>query len=1042
MSKVTYRWFDGQFQASYTGLQQDVFLLTGAVDDLTNLLLNLTATDVDFQSVTGLNATDVQDAIEKLLSNDIDLQNLLLNLNAADIDFQSVTGLNATDVQDALEQLLSFIGETGGIGGTGGITGVQGPTGPAGFGATGLPGPTGVPGPTGLGVTGPIGKGETGLPGPTGWQGVTGPTGIGDTGLPGPTGGQGVTGGGSTGLKGPTGIQGTTGPEGQLGPVGGYGPTGFPGPEGQTGAIGLTGFGVTGPIGATGLGETGPQGTTGIKGDTGIAGVTGAYGGPPGPQGETGQAGPTGPEGGPVGPSGQTGVKGPAGDTGVEGQTGPKGDLGSTGLMGPTGLSGVTGPSANVGEMIVDNVFGITGSTNSTSYIPITGLYTSVTIDRESQILNMMTLRARRNAASGSHNMFFNFVGAGLTAPTAHVFFSTTDTLSNLRTIHQVTPVLSAGTYETQGYWRIDDGGDRSDLIDGSLSTIVLNGVVGPTGIEGLIGQTGPKGDQGVTGDPGGPPGATGLQGPQGAWGPPGPKGSTGVKGVTGPGLASFDKFEKIIPLESWRMSNASTDNYSGVPVIEFQTPVTDRIETTIPMPLEWGRSTDMTVKVGVVLGTSETTGDWARYRLSYKGFNNGENIAAIAPLYTFDKSIQLSTTTKDQYDFLEFKFTITYSNVASKENLYLRLERIADDVNRTGVCYTVLHHGVIVGKGATGASGVTGAYGGPPGPQGSTGVEGVTGAYGGPPGATGVEGPQGDQGVTGFSGLGETGVPGPTGVEGPEGQTGPIGPAGTTGVDGPVGQTGPGVTGPGYTGPQGFTGPIGSQGVTGVEGPSGATGLDGVNNLTTFNPVSRYEAVGTSGEEVWIVSSASVVTELPWTRSGTTLTITSNNHGHANGDRVIVRNTNVDHQVALINSITTDTFSITTSNTGGTSGYKGAYSLGFTFSHAGSPITGGSVYAPSGTHADAQLISIRLLTGVRSGGDYDLSVPASSINGAGQNTELGDVNIPLYSVRFNNDTLSAVSATINVNQSGSYSQFRFGSLGTGALNRFIIAHF
>jgi hypothetical protein len=233
------------------------------------------------------------------------------------------------------------------------------------------------------------------------------------------------------------------------------------------------------------------------------------------------------------------------------------------------------------------------------------------------------------------------------------------------------------------------------------------------------------------------------------------------------------------------------------------------------------------------------------------------------------------------------------------------------------------------------------------------------------------------------------------------------------------------------------MTGPSG--GGSGVTGPQGATGV-GLSSQIIYNPVSRYSVVDTTGEEVWLVSSSVVYTGLSWDRSGTNMTIYRNSHGHIAGNRVIVRNTNNDYQAALIDTTTANSFSLSTTNTDGTIGSQGAYSLGFTFAHVGSPKTGGTVTAPAGDHTDVQLLTMRLRTGSRSGSTYELVVPASAVNGAGANTGLGNCFIPDFNVRADSDNLGAIGATMATNIGGSYTTFQFASLGS--LSRFIILHF
>lgn len=304
------------------------------------------------------------------------------------------------------------------------------------------------------------------------------------------------------------------------------------------------------------------------------------------------------------------------------------------------------------------------------------------------------------------------------------------------------------------------------------------------------------------------------------------------------------------------------------------------------------------------------------------------------------------------------------------------------------------------------------------------------------------VQGFTGVQGETGLGLTGETGLPGPTGIYGPTGWQGETGPqglgltglVGSTGLQGAVGETG--IQGFGATGIQGETGLIGYTGWQGETGPSGQ-----ISNQALYNTVSRYSMVGSSGEEVWCVSSSTVFTGLSWSRSSTTLTIYNDAHGHTSGNRVIIRGANMDYQEGLIVSTATNSFTFTTTDTGDTSGNYAAYTLGFTYSHVGSPKTGGTLSAPTGIHADCQLISLRIRTGGRSGTTYVLTVPEDAVNGCGANTSLGDCYMPDFNVRADSDSLSAIAATMVVNNGAAgYEVFTFGALG--ALSRFICLHF
>jgi hypothetical protein len=160
---------------------------------------------------------------------------------------------------------------------------------------------------------------------------------------------------------------------------------------------------------------------------------------------------------------------------------------------------------------------------------------------------------------------------------------------------------------------------------------------------------------------------------------------------------------------------------------------------------------------------------------------------------------------------------------------------------------------------GPTGATGAASSVAGPTGPTGATGaastIAGPTGATGaassvaGPTGATGLLGPtgtgMGPTGPTGATGTGAQGVTGTTGATG----AGTNGATGATGV-GTIGTTGTtGATGAGTTGATGATGNAGTAGATGATGPVGCNNANyiiksnGVTATCTVAPI--YETAG-----------------------------------------------------------------------------------------------------------------------------------------------------------------------------------------------------
>jgi hypothetical protein len=166
----------------------------------------------------------------------------------------------------------------------------------------------------------------------------------------------------------------------------------------------------------------------------------------------------------------------------------------------------------------------------------------------------------------------------------------------------------------------------------------------------------------------------------------------------------------------------------------------------------------------------------------------------------------------------------------------------------------------------------------------------------------------------------------------------------------------------------------------------------------------------------------------LSWSSDTTNLTINRNAHGHVAGDRVIVRNTTSDYVSTLIDSTTANSFTCSASNVT-TSGSAGAYSLGFI---AENTTAGIHIYAPSGDHADCQLLSLRTRTGGTSG-LFDIYVPASAINGAGIGATFDDCYVPSFLVRADVETLAAVAASLEVIYTAGDPHYRLANLATAS---------
>lgn len=217
---------------------------------------------------------------------------------------------------------------------------------------------------------------------------------------------------------------------------------------------------------------------------------------------------------------------------------------------------------------------------------------------------------------------------------------------------------------------------------------------------------------------------------------------------------------------------------------------------------------------------------------------------------------------------------------------------------------------------------------------------------------------------------------------------------------------------------------------VMNLVGPVGPEGSGGGSNIE-YNCISRYAAVTSSNLAVWITSSSTFQTGVTWSRTGTSLTLVQTSHGLTSGERVIVRNTNVDNQVGVVVSATANDFTIECANTGNASGTAGAYGLGFNYTHQGNAgsITGGTLTAPINGNVVLLGLQIHVGANMRAATTYNLVVPPSATNGAGNDTGPEDIYLPSYMVRQDADSLTAVGATVVKNVSGSYNTFQFGGL-------------
>jgi hypothetical protein len=181
---------------------------------------------------------------------------------------------------------------------------------------------------------------------------------------------------------------------------------------------------------------------------------------------------------------------------------------------------------------------------------------------------------------------------------------------------------------------------------------------------------------------------------------------------------------------------------------------------------------------------------------------------------------------------------------------------------------------------------------------------------------------------------------------------------------------------------------------------------------------------------ECWLVSSSTVITGLSWSRSTTTLTITSTSHGLSNGDAIIVRNANVDNFWGTITVVNSNSFTVNTASSGASSGSAAAYSLAFT-----TPTTSAAaltISAPS--TGDCQLLSVLYATGARAGTTLAITVPASATNGAGANSTVQNQYFPIIRVQnVSGGTIQGASMTLNTGSN--FNVFNLGSMNGSTSN-------
>jgi len=131
------------------------------------------------------------------------------------------------------------------------------------------------------------------------------------------------------------------------------------------------------------------------------------------------------------------------------------------------------------------------------------------------------------------------------------------------------------------------------------------------------------------------------------------------------------------------------------------------------------------------------------------------------------------------------------------------------------------------------------------------------------------------------------------------------------------------------------------------------------------------------------------------------------------------------DYSYVSITDIDSDHFSVTVSDSGNTSGTVGAY---IPAAKSTSVTDDGCIISSPGA-GNIQIISIKAITGSKSGTTYDLTMPTSLTNGAGANSSISNQNPPIVqNYKLDTGALNA-GASVTVNTSSNFNVFQVGGM-------------
>jgi len=201
------------------------------------------------------------------------------------------------------------------------------------------------------------------------------------------------------------------------------------------------------------------------------------------------------------------------------------------------------------------------------------------------------------------------------------------------------------------------------------------------------------------------------------------------------------------------------------------------------------------------------------------------------------------------------------------------------------------------------------------------------------------------------------------------------------------------------------------------------AGGGSGVTETIDYNGQIRYEIVSGS-TKAQIVSTGNVYKNLTWSRSSTTLTVTSTSHGLSSGDLVLIRNMSEDYELKNITSTGANSFTCTVADSGGTSGTSGAYIPAFGCSTV--DLTTGVITVTAPGAGNLQLNSMMVYAPSSETDPITVNIPAGDSNSGGINGALDTRFIPLCTF-YKVDGVSPVLSTATVtayNKTANFAQY------------------